>query len=254
MMLYSETVGSAAGKPLVLLHGWGMHSGIWQTLLPHLQQDYSITLIDLPGSGRSAGCQLQPYNLDAVVAQLVEVVPASALWLGWSLGGVIAMAFAQRFPERVNGLMTLASSPCFVERPDWSFGMDETTYSQFEQDLAANPAKTLQRFNMLQVQGSATARSDLKTLKQILSEVQPTAQALIDSLGLLRGDYRQLFSNTCLPTTHLLCQLDTLAPASMSYALKALQPEAQVEVLAEQSHVGFLSAPQTLAAKIRAFT
>jgi len=252
-MLYSETVGSATGKPLVLLHGWGMHSGLWQTLLPQLQQDYSVTLIDLPGLGRSAGCQLQPYNLETVVSQLETVVPASALWLGWSLGGVIGMAFAQRFPERVHGLITLASSPCFVERPDWSFGMDETTYSQFEQDLAAHPAKTLQRFNMLQVQGSTTARADLKTLKQILSEVQPTDQALVDSLALLRGDYRQLYRSTRLPVLHLLCQLDILAPANMANALKALQPEALVEVLADYSHVGFVSAPQALAAKVRAF-
>ncbi|MBN0989394.1 alpha/beta fold hydrolase [Amphritea sp. RP18W] len=251
MMLFCQQHGNPQGQPLVLLHGWGMHSGIWRALLPELEADYQITVIDLPGLGYSNGCSPSSYHLDTVTELLAGVAPVSAYWLGWSLGGVIAMAFAQRYPERVNGLITLGSSPCFVARDDWPFGMDEATYRQFEQDLAANPVKTLQRFNMLQVQGSNTARSDLKTLKQVISEVQPAAPALIDSLALLRHDYRDLFRNTRLPLLHLLCQLDTLAPASMSDALSALQPEARVEVLSGYSHVGFLSAPGLLAEKIR---
>ena len=250
-MLYSEQHGNPEGKPLVLIHGWGMHSGIWQTLIPELEADYRITLIDLPGLGQSANFLPQPYDLDAVIRSLVEAAPESALWLGWSLGGIIAMAFAQHYPERVSGLITLGSSPCFVERSDWSFGMDETIYRQFENDLAGFPAKTLQRFNMLQVKGSAVARSDLKILKKIVSEVDPTTQGLIDSLSLLRGDYRDLYRNSQTTCLHLLCELDTLAPAAMADALNQLQPTAQVQLLAGQSHVGFLSEPAVLADKIR---
>ncbi|WP_299194452.1 alpha/beta fold hydrolase [uncultured Amphritea sp.] len=252
-MLYSQQQGNPQGQPLVLLHGWGMHSGVWYTLLPELQQDFHIILIDLPGLGRSAASLPGCYDLASVTRLLAEVAPASAVWLGWSLGGIIAMEFAQRYPERVSGLITLGTSPCFVERPDWCFGMDEATYSQFEDDLAANPAKTLQRFNMLQVQGSSTARADLKSLKQILSEVAPTPPALVDSLALLRDDYRSIYNATEHPSLHLLCDQDMLAPAAMAGALSLLQPKADVNVLAGQSHVGFLSAPQCLAERIRTF-
>jgi len=253
-MLYSEQQGNPQGQPLVLLHGWGMHSGVWCTLLPELQRDFHITLIDLPGLGRSAETLPDDYNLASVTQLLAEVAPATAVWLGWSLGGIISMAFAQHYPERVSGLITLGTSPCFVERPDWCFGMEEATYRQFEDDLAANPAKTLQRFNMLQVQGSATARADLKSLKQILSEVAPTRQALVDSLALLREDYRSLYSFTEHATLHLLCDQDILAPAVMADELALLQPGAGIAVLADQSHIGFLSAPQILAEKIRMFS
>ncbi|RTE65092.1 alpha/beta fold hydrolase [Amphritea opalescens] len=239
---------------LVLLHGWGMHSGVWQTLIPELQQTYQVTVIDLPGLGRSAECLPEVYDLDAVVARLAEVAPPSAIWLGWSLGGIIAMAFAQRCADRVEGVITLGSSPCFVERDDWPFGMAEAIYQQFEHDLLANPEKTLQRFNRLQVHGSDTARADLKRLKQIVSEVQPTKRGLSDSLALLRQDYRELYRAIHLPTLHLLCELDTLAPVNMAETLAIFQPQAKVDRLINQSHVGFLSAPESVADKIRQFT
>lgn len=240
-------------QPLVLLHGWGMQSDIWQTLIPELQQHYRITVIDLPGLGRSAECLPQDYDLEAVVAAIADAAPASAIWLGWSLGGIIALAFARRYPDRVSRVITLGSSPCFVARDDWSFGMDETTYAQFEADLQANPTKTLQRFNRLQVHGSATARTDLKILKQIVADVQPSDRGLIASLALLRQDYRELYRAIDIPSLHLLCELDTLAPAAMADALSQLQPDAHITVLAEQSHVGFLAAPQCLADRIRQF-
>ena len=251
-MLYVEKRGNPEGMPLVLIHGWGMHSGIWQTLLPELEGEFYITLIDLPGLGQSVRCLPEPYDIDTVTRLLAEVAPASALWLGWSLGGIIAMAFAQRYPARVSKLITLGSSPCFVERSDWSFGMADSIYSQFESDLDMTPGKTLQRFNLLQVKGGETARSDLKVLKKIASEVETSAQGLSDSLSLLRGDYRELYQRTRVTALHLLCELDILAPAKMVNVLHQLSPQAKVEVLAGQSHVGFLSEPKLLADKIRA--
>lgn len=237
----------------MLIHGWGMHSGIWQTLIPELEADYCITLIDLPGLGLSTNCLPNPYDLDAVLKLLADVAPESALWLGWSLGGVVTMAFAQRYSERVSGLITLGSSPCFVERSDWSFGMDEALYSQFEKDLEDSAGKTVQRFNLLQVKGSPIARADLKLLKKIVAEVNPTSEGLIASLSLLREDYRALYRNAQTPSLHLLCELDTLAPAAMAEGLAQLHPAAQVQLLAGLSHVGFLSEPKMLAEKIRTF-
>lgn len=252
-MLHTQQQGNPQGKPLVLLHGWGMHSGIWQTLIPELEAKYCITLIDLPGLGLSANCLPKPYALEAVIRLLAEVAPESALWLGWSLGGIMTMAFAQRYPERVSGLITLGSSPCFVERRDWSFGMEEALYGQFERDLQDSAGKTVQRFNLLQVKGSPIARADLRLLKQIVAEVNPTSEGLIASLSLLREDYRDLYRNAQVSSLHLLCELDTLAPAAMAEVLAQLQPAAQVEQLAGFSHVGFLSEPTPLADKIRAF-
>ncbi len=245
MALFSQQFGQPDAPPLVLLHGWGMHSGLWRPLVARLESQYAITVIDLPGLGRSADTLPEPYSLPALLELLADVVPPQATWLGWSLGGIVALAFAQRYPQQVERLITLGSSPCFVQRADWPCAMDEATFTGFEQALEENPAKTLQRFSMLQVQGSDSARADLKVLKAALAEIDmPSTAGLLASLALLRADYRDLYAGVTVPTLHILCAQDILAPPAIAERLPELAPGAEVRVLSGQSHVPFLSSPQ----------
>lgn len=247
MSLYVESVGNPDGEPLVLLHGWGMHSGVWHSLLPLLEKQFNVLLIDLPGLGRSAACLPQPYTMAAVCEQIGQVIPDRSVVFGWSLGGTVAVALAQRFPQQVSRVITLASNPCFVQRPDWPCAMPESVYQPFESALVDNAGKTLQRFNMLQTQGGSAARSDLKQLKGLMAEVAPSDQSLQDSLALLRHDYRGLYAEAAVPCLHLLCEADTVVPLGLQPMLAALQPAAQIAVLNGQSHIPLLSSPQVVA-------
>lgn len=250
MSLYVERRGNPGGTSLVLLHGWGMHSGVWQGLVPLLESQFDLRLIDLPGLGRSADCLPQNYSMQAVCTLISEVIPDQSILFGWSLGGLVAMSLAQGFPEKVSKVITLASNPCFVQRADWQSAMPEAVYQPFESALVENAQKTLQRFNMLQTQGGADARSDLKQLKGLMSEVSPSDNALQDSLALLRGDYRALYSAMDIACLHLFCAVDTVVPVETAQALQTLQPEAQIVVLDDQSHIPLLSAPGHVAAAI----
>ena len=49
--LYSHTLGS--GPDVVLLHGWGMHSGVWEDVVEALLDHHRVTVLDLPGHGYS---------------------------------------------------------------------------------------------------------------------------------------------------------------------------------------------------------
>ena len=71
-----------------MVHGWGLHGGIWKPLLPLLEAHFRVTCVDLPGHGRS-GWQGEE-TLDAMAGALLSVAPAGAAWLGWSLGGLVA--------------------------------------------------------------------------------------------------------------------------------------------------------------------
>jgi pimeloyl-[acyl-carrier protein] methyl ester esterase len=115
MALYTQTSG--AGPDLMMVHGWGLHGGIWKPLLPLLEAHFRVTSVDLPGHGRS-GWQGEE-TLDAMAGALLSVAPAGAAWLGWSLGGLVAVRAALLAPTRVNALIEIASSPCFVRRPGW---------------------------------------------------------------------------------------------------------------------------------------
>src|SRR5262249_22095280 len=129
--VHVESAGE--GPSLVLLHGWAMHSGWFAPLLPSLAGRYRVTLVDLPGHGRSASPTA--HTLEAITAAVARAVEresdnAPMLLLGWSLGGAVALQWAQSEPERVRGLLLAATTPCFVARPDWPHAMAASTLRQ----------------------------------------------------------------------------------------------------------------------------
>src|SRR5690554_658398 len=158
MDVWHET--RASGTYLVLRHGWWLSSDIWSDLADRLAEHYRVTLIDLPGLGRSAPAG--DMSLEPVVEALLDVAPESAHWVGWSLGGQLALACAEQAPKRVKSLSLIAANPCFVVREDWPCAMVPDVFNVFVQSLADNEAKTLQRFAALQTRGSTSARDELK--------------------------------------------------------------------------------------------
>ena len=78
MNLHVESIGS--GAPLLLIHGWGMHGGVWTDVAQRLAADFQVHSVDLPGYGFSAGrdssrregnVALNPdLQLDAIIEQL----------------------------------------------------------------------------------------------------------------------------------------------------------------------------------------
>ncbi len=219
MSLYVEQRGNPDGQPLVLLHGWGMSSAIWQQWLPMLEADFQVLLVDLPGLGRSGYDSDTPYSLDSLAQQILQhldpLLTQPPIWLGWSLGGVIAAYIAAQYPERALGLITIATNPCFVQRPDWPEAMPWATFDSFQQALAVNPLKTLQRFTMLQAQGDPEPRQLLRTLKAVVAETS-AASMLAPALALLAADYRLLFASLKLPRLFLFAAEDALVPVAVA--------------------------------------
>lgn len=208
------------GKPeLVMLHGWGMSSAVWGSFADKLNQYFSLTLIDLPALGNSSSAPI-PYTSAAIAELLKDLVPERAVWLGWSMGGQIAMTFSALYPEKVERLITLASNPCFVQRTDWSFAMPEETHSQFEASLAANEAKTLTRFIMLQTQGAEKGKEALKVLKEVLAETEHADAAL--SLSPLREDVRSQLAALSLPILQVFGEKDHLVPNEAAQGCEAI--------------------------------
>jgi pimeloyl-[acyl-carrier protein] methyl ester esterase len=255
MALYHQSFGSTDNPELVLLHGWGMSSDIWQTLLPELSLCFYVTLIDLPGLGRSGGMQ-GGLSLDSIAEQVATVVKQPAYWLGWSLGGLIATQIAVQHSEKVKGLITVASNPCFVQKTDWPSAMDRSVYAKFKGAVAVNPEKALIRFAMLQVQGSEAAKPLLKQIKAVLAESQPTH--LLKTLTLLENDIREQWSQLLCPVLHIYGGADQLVPASIVSAVaelsSELSPAHQIVCFESAGHLPFLSHPEAFMRSLLDFT
>ena len=107
--------------PVVLLHGWGADSRVWGEFAGRLNQTLSLVVIDLPGFGQN---QSLAQSVEALLPQL----PERAFIVGWSLGGMVATAIAERAPDRVAGLVTLAANARFAASPSWPTALAEETF------------------------------------------------------------------------------------------------------------------------------
>lgn len=235
--LYTEQRGNPEKSALVMLHGWGMNSSIWQSVLPALEEHFSITLIDLPGLGQSPA--LDNFTFDAAVDALLTAAPERAHWLGWSLGGQLALAAAAKAPGRVSALVMVASNPCFVARDDWACAMDTETYQGFKGALTNNPAKTLTRFIMLQTQGAEAGRETLKQLKHLVKEDQPCA--LAPALTLLEADARNALVELKMPVLLQFGEKDLLVPVSAAEGCAQLNSSVKTTVYEGAGHLPFIS-------------
>lgn len=242
-------------SPWFLLHGWGMHGGVWGEFAQCLPQP--VFTPDLPGFGGRpwSGAESAEQALDCWADSLLAELPPRCRILAWSLGGMVALRLVQRLGEqalsRIESLDLLACNPCFAQRPDWPTAMAPDTLAAFRQSVAADPVAGLQRFIALMCQGDPDARAQVRSLRQALAE-RPAADAQALNLGLavlaeldLRPALDQLPEQ--LPLRWILAENDSLVPVSMASSPPCLSPSAQVDIQAARGHALFLSQPQSLA-------
>ena len=256
--LACETFGNPDNPPLVLLHGWGNHAGVWQPLIQVLQRCYCIQVIDLPGYGRSPGSE-QSWQMPNLIEMLINTAPERAVWCGWSLGGTLATAVADYLciqPQpAITGLITLCTNPRFVREEGWSEAMSKPLFEVFSQGLKTFPGQTLKRFQGLMVKGGIHTRENLQTLKWISAQANmPSMETLTASLKLLKSsDNRLAITSLSIPQLHVFGDNDALVPASVCDHVQLLNSKAQVVLIKGAAHVPHLSHVDELAALINDF-
>jgi pimeloyl-ACP methyl ester esterase len=173
--LHVDVAGS--GPPLVLLHGWAMHGGVFAPLVERLRDRHTLHIVDLPGHGLSRDCAI-PLSLEACVNAIAARVPV-APWCGWSLGGLIALHAAATRPRQVPMLAMLCASPRFVRGDGWTHGVSAEIFRDFAAGLREDYRGTLDRFVALEAFGSEHAKEEIRALRDdLFARGEPAAQVL----------------------------------------------------------------------------
>ena len=250
MRLHVEVNGR--GAPLVLLHGWGMHGGVWGDAVAQLAQSFTVHTVDLPGCGRSPA--LATTNLDTLVCALSEHFGKPVSVCGWSLGGQVALHWALQ-PAKINKLIVVASTPCFSAREDWPCGMPREVLEKFAAELEQDHAAILRRFIALQLRGSENERALLAQMRaQLFSRGEPDRAALRAGLAILRDvDQRAELAAIRQPTLVIAGQRDKLTPPGASNYLAHAMPNARLVEIAGAAHVPFLSHPKQFVETVKGF-
>lgn len=238
------------GRPRVLVHGWAMHGGLFSELIDALDPRPAYAL-DLPGHGDNRDCAV-PLEPAAVAEALAPLGPVD--WIGWSLGGLFAIAAAGA--GQASSIALIASLPRFVAGADWPHGMPEATFAGFAGDLARDWPGTVDRFLALEALGDADERALIQRLRlQVYAHGEPDPAALSAGLALLHTrDARPALAEVAaagVPVRLVGGRRDRLVSPAALAATAALHPAIRSQVIPGAAHAPFLTHAAEVAAAIR---
>jgi pimeloyl-[acyl-carrier protein] methyl ester esterase len=235
-------VTQPARTKLVLTHGWGMNSQVWDLAWPLLEAAFDVQALDLPGHGRNAE-QTPGATLEEWAYTLLAQAHSPAVWVGWSLGGMAALAAARKARGKIRALVLVASTPKFTQSADWPHAIAPELLYQFDEQLRGDYRQLLEDFIVLQSMGASKLREEAKLLRGYLQEGgEPAPQAL--SLGLkflLQADLREVLRELHCPCLLLLGDRDKLVPSALAEVFGRDYPHVEVQVIKGCGHAPFLS-------------
>jgi len=241
--------------PLVLIHGWGLNSAVWQPIINNLPDEFtdvfSIITLDLPGYGINVDKELNDYSLANICQSIVNTIKQPAIYLGWSLGGLVATEMALSYPKQVLGLITVASSPRFTEESAeqaggnqllWP-GIKPTVLNAFHQQLHIDTKKTISGFLKIQAMGSPHIRQDIKKITTLIFQHEMANKMTLDkSLELLENsDFRLRLQDITQPFLRLYGDADNLVPKAVIEKISQLARNSEQHIFKQASHAPFIS-------------
>jgi 3-oxoadipate enol-lactonase / 4-carboxymuconolactone decarboxylase len=244
--LYWRLEGSSERPPLVLLNAIGTDIALWEGLMPLLLPHFQILRFDARGSGAS-DAPVGDYSFEMLASDVLAVMHAAhlprAVFAGVSLGGMIAMEAAWRFPEHVAALVLICTSAT-VDRALWGDRVRDVRAGGVEAIADAAMAR------YLSAEFSATHADRAATVRRTLLSTQGYAGA---AAAVRDGELLGRLASIKAPTLVVSGNRDVSTPfAPHSQALlAAIVGSASVRI--DAGHLAPLEAPHALAQAIHTF-
>jgi len=252
--LYCEVKGT--GHNVVLLHGWGMHGGLWGKFNDELSKNVQTHTLDLPGFGYSKEIK-NDFTLDSlteVVEEYIDSLTKPVSLIGWSLGGLVVQNILKRKKVDLERAVLVATTPSFTKKEGWDNAMEQSVFNAFSNDLKQDYKKTLKRFLSLQTRGSDLTREDLRALNNKLNERgEPNLKALESGLDILSETDLRIEQVNNIPVMVVLGEKDTLVPFAVKNEFSKMFPNLEKLALEKAAHAPFISNPELCAEKIQNF-
>jgi pimeloyl-ACP methyl ester carboxylesterase len=257
--------GNEAAPLLILLHGGRDHSRSWDRVARALQPHFHVIAPDLRGHGDSEWAKGSSYSLSDHVYDLTPLVGPGreTIMVGHSFGGMISLAYAGTFPDRVSRLAILdgvflsgRSSPIEERIAKWIGQLNRVSQS------------TIRRFrDVAEAAERMAAHNKRLSAEQALHlarhAVRPNAdgsfswkydpyQRVEAPYRLSHDDYTALWSRISCPVLLLSASESFLPDAGKAGLLKHFK-QVEHRIIAGTGHWLHHDAPEEVLATLRAF-
>ncbi|MBK6623020.1 MAG: alpha/beta hydrolase [Saprospirales bacterium] len=234
---------SGAGSALVFIHGFGVDSRFWDAFVSRFQKSHQVICIDMPGAGKSGAISgLTVEGMAQVVRAVVEELHLPGFVLtGHSMGGYVALAYAEKWPESVHALCMFHSQP----------------YPDSEEKKAAR----LKSMDFVRTNGAAPLVSQLvpalftpafvrdnpSLIQQLIGWASAyPVEGVVNALDAMRQrpDRSEVLRNAKYPVLFLIGAEDGAIPAEASKQQTTLPSVSSIHYLEGVAHMGMLEATE----------
>jgi pimeloyl-ACP methyl ester carboxylesterase len=230
------------GKPVMLLHGFAEDHRIWQHQVNSLSAHYQLIIPDLPGSGQSdlSG----DMSMEAMAADMQELLlkhicshfaEKKVAIIGHSMGGYIALAFAQKYPELTAGIGLIHSTA-------YADGVEKKQARQRGIEFIRNRGSSefLQQSipNLFSEQYRIHNPAVIKKLIEQYKDFDDTTLIIYYEKMMQRTDKTPLLATTNKPVLFIIGKHDTAVPYEQSLRQCHLPSLSYIHILKNSAHMG----------------
>ena len=231
------------GDAVILLHGFGEDSSVWQQQLEYLKTKYYVITPDIPGSGNSG--LTDDVSMEAIADVIKNIAEAEKLdklvLLGHSMGGYATLAFAEKYPQQLK-----------------AFGLIHSTATADTEEKKAVRRKGIEFIKkhgaktFLDMQpGNLFAKETLEHNQPLVNEFKnsypdfsPTALIEYYEAMIARPDRTAVLKDSKVPVLFILGEQDNVIPLNSVLSQTALPAETDVQILKKSGHMGMLEEPE----------
>jgi 3-oxoadipate enol-lactonase len=247
--LHYSLEGVTDGVPLVLINSLGTDLRLWDRLVPHFDHRFALIRYDKRGHGLS-DCPPGPYSIQDQandLAGLLEYLQLKqVILIGISVGGMIALAYAGRDPDRVKALV-LADTAAKIGVPEF---WDERIKAIQTNGLAGMAETILARW--FSPAFPAQRPADYRGYANMLTRT-PAAGYIATCQALQAADLSPLAATIQTPALVLCGAEDLATPPERSRELAAALRNARFELIEQAGHLPCVEQPAAMAEKITRF-
>jgi pimeloyl-ACP methyl ester carboxylesterase len=249
--LFYRDLGS--GTPVMLIHGFAEDGGVWDEVAERLVPVCRLLIPDLPGSGRSELSE-ETVSMESLAGTLKQLLDKEGIercvFIGHSMGGYIALAFAEQFPERMSALGFFHST-AYADSEEKKINRQKSI--EFIGQHGSTPYIRQSTPNLFAT-GTREERPELvEEMVRRYSDLAPAS--LIAYLGAMRQRPERLsvLERFEGPVLFIIGEKDQVVPLDQSLKQVHLPRIAQVQLLPAAGHMGMLEDAEAGSNIIRSF-
>jgi pimeloyl-ACP methyl ester carboxylesterase len=240
------------GPAIVLLHGFLESHAIWKNYVRKLSTSYKVITVDLPGHGFS-DILSAPHSMeqmaDAVRHVLKDLDTGKCLMIGHSMGGYVSLAFAEKYPGKVQGIVLFhsqagADSPEALANRERMIGIVRQNHQNFIKNFIPGlfAPENVKKFP-----------AEIASLKEIA--LKTPKEGILAALEAMRNrpDRQHLLARCKVPVLFIAGKNDSRIPMEVIIPQATLPEHSELLLLDHVGHMGFIEAPLKTYAAVKGF-